>query len=269
MSYDSYSPEKVMSSKKKSVSGSVLLSYPDDIYSNEEKKYVLFSIYKMEPFNYSSYSTVQQAAKTLNFESNEFTTVGDIILYIPGNSLKTSYKHSAQEGDIDTTSGRYAYSMAEHGLTGAQESAKQQAYGNIPVSDITKSRFDRLSNPRVELLYKSPSLRSHSFEFKFLPRNKRETELAKDIIYQFKWSSSPKLTEGEAFLEKPHVFEISFFDDTYLFKVKKSFLTSIDVDYAAEGVTSFFPDNAPSSISLNMTFDEIEYITRDDIEKGY
>ena len=55
-----------------------------------------------------------------------------------------------------------------------------------------------------------------------------------------------------------------------MFNIGRSVLTSCDLDYSTESVALFFDGTQyPVSISMKLTFMEIEVMTRQKIEKGF
>ena len=157
-------------------------------------------------------------------------------------------------------------------------------------------------NPNQEQVFTSVDFRALTFEYVFLPKNERESELIDDIIFMFKYWSHPSETtldarsskinfkndlEREAFqkissaakyvklLNYPSMWEISYNDGVggssgVDFKTKKCYCTKIDVSYgSAEGLLLFEDTNKPTLIRLSMSFVESEYILRQDIDGGF
>lgn len=138
-------------------------------------------------------------------------------------------------------------------------------------------------NPYMAVMYSAPQFRSHQFSWKLIPRSIDETETIRNIIRTFKYYAAPGLNEkNKHFFDYPHQFDVEFHYDDYLFNIAPSVLTSLEVNYHAEGQPlyhdtideSFFADEvvtkdtkSPVSISINMTLQEISIVTKDTIDE--
>ena len=126
-------------------------------------------------------------------------------------------------------------------------------------------------NPNLELLFDAPTLRSFTFSFKMTPRSEQEARQCKLIIRSFKQNMAPKanLEGGQIggtgiFLKTPNIFELTYKrgsrDHPFLHKFKQCFLTNFSVNYTAEGTHTTYDDSTPVSMTMDMTFKEIEPI---------
>lgn len=140
---------------------------------------------------------------------------------------------------------------------------------------IARKRGD-VENPNTEFLFSKMDARSFSFNFKFHPRNKKESEQIKDVIKAFKKYQHPTLsgtTVKGLYLEFPHIWVISFHtsqggQNDFYGKVKDAALTSVDVSYGGSGAYASFENGCPTNISIGLNFQETTLLTREDIEKG-
>jgi len=66
------------------------------------------------------------------------------------------------------------------------------------------------------------------------------------------------------FLTTPNIFELTYKrgsrDHPFLHKFKQCFLTNFSVNYTAEGTHTTYGDSTPVSMTMDMTFKEIEPI---------
>ena len=136
----------------------------------------------------------------------------------------------------------------------------------------------QILNPNMELLFNGPTLRNFRFSFKMTPRSQKEAEQCKLIIRTFKMNMAPKVTSGEGaslFLSTPNVFELryktGYRNHPFLHKFKQCFLTDISVNYTAEGVYATYENREPISMTMDLTFKELEPIYDIDYfdERGY
>ena len=102
-------------------------------------------------------------------------------------------------------------------------------------------------------------------------RSEQEARQCKLIIRSFKQNMAPKsnLEGGQVggtgiFLKSPNIFELSYKkgsrDHPFLHKFKQCFLTNFSVNYTAEGTHTTYDDATPVSMTMDMTFKEIEPI---------
>ena len=148
-------------------------------------------------------------------------------------------------------------------VTAAGAAAVSQAYkGALAGAGVAR-------NPFTAALYKSPSPRSHSFSWKFVPRSISEQNAIRTIIANFKYYSSPGVNEGGAFFDYPQQFDIDFHYASHLFNIGPSVCTSVSVDYHGEGEPLYHDisnnEKAPVSVTLSLSFQETNIITKNEI----
>ena len=143
--------------------------------------------------------------------------------------------------------------------------------GNVSAQQLLARQQGQIFNPNLELLFDAPTLRSFTFSFKMTPRSRQEAKQCKLIIRSFKQYMAPKanLEGGQSggtgiFLKTPNIFELSYKrgnrDHPFLHRFKQCFLTNFGVNYTAEGTHTTYDDSTPVSMTMDMTFKEIEPI---------
>ena len=143
--------------------------------------------------------------------------------------------------------------------------------GNVSAQQLLARQSGQIFNPNLELLFDAPTLRSFTFSFKMTPRSEQEARQCKLIIRSFKQNMDPKanLEGGQIggtgiFLKTPNIFELTYRrgnrDHPFLHKFKQCFLTNFGVNYTAEGTHTTYDDSTPVSMTMDMTFKEIEPI---------
>ena len=142
--------------------------------------------------------------------------------------------------------------------------------------DLTLKSVGRAVNPQVELVFKGTSNRGYVFVFDFQPRSAKEASAIQDIIKTFKMFAAPETTtEGAGrYFIPPGQFDINYYyknvENEYIAKISSCVLTNIAVNYSASGAFATFDDGFPVHINLQLTFKEIDIITREMIQKfGY
>jgi len=134
-------------------------------------------------------------------------------------------------------------------------------------------------NPLLEMIYKSPNLRTFQFDFIFYPRDEKESLEVQRIIERFRFHHSPELIkEAQGFLIPPSEFDIRFyyggFQNPNIPKIATCVLTNIDVNYSPNGFSAYeIPGESqpslgrtgmPVAISMNLQFTEKTYLTKSD-----
>lgn len=127
-------------------------------------------------------------------------------------------------------------------------------------------------NPHQVMAFDGVNFREFTFSFQLMARNKSETENIRNILRFFKQAAHPKIVsdESQRWLQLPDNFDIKMYSpvagEYYMFQIKTSVLTSINIDFAGSGTPSFFIDGAPVDVRLDLTFRERAWLTRDDFE---
>jgi hypothetical protein len=130
-------------------------------------------------------------------------------------------------------------------------------------------------NPMTLHLFKEVKRREFSFSYTFLFRNREELLTCYKIINTLKYYSHPKRSEGSGrFLDYPAEFTIDFIlpdgrVNHYLPYIHKCVLTNVSVKYGEDTVMSTFDSTndpfgaAPTKVTLELTFSELEILTRE------
>jgi hypothetical protein len=133
----------------------------------------------------------------------------------------------------------------------------------------------RVVNPQLEMIYTSPVLRRFVFDFRMIPKNRREAADIQTIIYLLKLYSAPKIPDSSTgrYFIPPAQFEIEFYDgngnlNDKLFRTKKCVLTGLNLDYAPNGFATF-DDGMPVETRMQLTFQETAIIDRNSVAEGY
>lgn len=145
---------------------------------------------------------------------------------------------------------------------------------------LAASKLGVAFNPRKQVLFEGLDFRTFNFAFTFSPTNAQESQAANDIVRLFKYHAAPTIQSGAVqgfFFIPPSSFTIEFLynnydsvnqqgnivTNPYLPKIAECVLTSVDVNYAPNGIWSAFDGTgAPTQIQLNLAFKEIELIDK-------
>ena len=126
-------------------------------------------------------------------------------------------------------------------------------------------------NPHLAVIFDGVNFRTHSFQYKFSPRSSGESNNVREIIKIFKKHMLPTLADGNAFFEYPDEFKIKFNskNENFLFKIGTSVLTDFQINYNLDGGSYFHHNGAPVSVSMQLSFTELDILTQAKIEEGY
>jgi hypothetical protein len=151
---------------------------------------------------------------------------------------------------------------------------------------IMEKELGAVLNPYIVAAYKGPSdMRTHDFTFQMLPQSIAESRTCVKIASAFKTSMLPSHGGGDArtapsmMFGYPDEFEIEFTVNgdpmpknhlNPMFNIGRSVLTACDLDFATESVPLFFDNTQyPVSISMKLSFMELEVLHRGKIDDGY
>ena len=228
-------------------------------------------------------------------QKNRLTrSVAEIQLYVP-QSPQAKYSAQWQEAELgaitgllsklDTSSvdafvnsvsnaGPAAGELLGRGLVGTANIFKAVGL-NVDFRGALQATTKKVENPFKEQLFKSMGFRDFAFEYKFAPKNPGELAQVQDIIRLFKIHMHPDKDDSGLFLIYPSEFEIEFRykgqRNQFVHRISNCALTDIRIDYGQGGSFTTFKDmgGAPSEITMQMAFKELEVLTRDRIEQGY
>ena len=106
---------------------------------------------------------------------------------------------------------------------------------------------------RMELAFKNVNRRNFQYSFKMIPKNEKEADEIRKIIYAFKFNMLPEMTSGRAgnTMGFPNTFDIEYRflgkDNDYISRVSTCVLETMTVSYGGDRFKTFAPrdDGAP------------------------
>jgi hypothetical protein len=138
-------------------------------------------------------------------------------------------------------------------------------------------------NPQAQAMFQGIHFRTFNMSFTFTPRSAQEAEQVKKIIKTFRTYAAPTILDASAgfFYKPPGIINVTFcneldsnlgegtaFLNQNILKLADCVLTSVDINYAPSG-WSAHKDGHPIQTTMDLSFQEIELIDRQMIEKGY
>jgi hypothetical protein len=125
-------------------------------------------------------------------------------------------------------------------------------------------------NPHMAVLFKGVNFRTHSFTYRLIANNQKESDTIRGIIFSFKRAMAPAYESENHLFKYPQQFHIGFNKDKYLFKMNQSVLTSFNVNYHGEGAAFYHTvgdQEAPVNVTITLGFTETKIITKTEIDE--
>ena len=156
--------------------------------------------------------------------------------------------------------------------------SEEAGLGN-PVKLATKA-FGVAVNPHQEMFFNGVPFRTFEYSFDFWPRNQKEAEAVRNIIFLFKYHMHPEIdtsAAGARMFKVPSEFEIHYAymdqENEYVNKISRVVCTGCNVSYGNdEQFSTFEPDVKganPVKHSMTLSFKETEIMTKNKIVAGY
>ena len=129
-------------------------------------------------------------------------------------------------------------------------------------------------NPHKIVLFTGVNFRDHQFSWKLSPKNRRESDLIRQIVNMFTYYAHPEYVAGGLFFKYPEFFEIKFRHPEYLFQLQPSVCTDIRVNFHGQGYPAYIRDAngggvpAPAEVELSLSFKETEIVTKQSLNPG-
>ena len=132
---------------------------------------------------------------------------------------------------------------------------------------------------RLELAFKGINKRNFQYTFKMIPKNEKEADEIRKIVFAFKANMLPEFVGGNRAgrrLVVPNTFDISYMyvgaENDYLHKISTCVLENMSVSYGGDRYKTFEgrADGAPPvETTMTLAFKEMELITRERVFEGF
>ena len=218
-------------------------------------------------------AALKQLGKTAEttFSSVQVKPTEKIVLYTPDTldfSQSSHYNETSYAKMIQDAKG-----VAESSsITGKVVSGVAGIFDPSDTAKLLLSKMGYAFNPQMQLLFDGIDFRTYSMTFTFTPYSKQEADNVRQIINKFRFHAAPKVFAGAAgfFFESPSVFDIKFFsgktENKFINRVHRSVLESVNVNYAPNGWSAHV-DGAPTQMTMQLNFKEIELLDRNKIQQ--
>jgi|19_taG_2_1085344.scaffolds.fasta_scaffold49425_1 hypothetical protein len=128
-------------------------------------------------------------------------------------------------------------------------------------------------NNHQELYFKGLNFRQFSFKHKMMPTSEKESLEVKQIVDTFQYLASPGYAKSRSHFTYPSQWEVHFlFQDNgmmiqnqHLTRIGRCVLDKVGVNYTSEGTYQSFAGGQPTSIELELSFKEIDLVTKESL----
>lgn len=245
------------------------LIFPSDLIQDERSFYIGF---KFEKY-------IKRSIDSSPFLRDE----GTIRLPIPANlsdAMRVSYateslspavgaalEGASRSGEMSSANG-LVEGIGNIGggyLAGAFGGLVNQAGGDA--AKAGSAYFGIALNPYQTVLFKNPEFKSHSFSWRFAPRDEAESATIRDIARTFQYHMSPGISSlNGLFFSYPSMVRITLWPTAdFLYRFKPCVVESVMFNYAPASSPSFFRSTqAPTVVTMTVQLKEIEYWTQND-----
>ena len=255
-------------------------SFPSDAEggSSEDTDFISFKAFSNNVPGYTSMTSAGSATAALEPQ-------GNVKLFIPeslANSSKSNYEGTANGSLLSGIMGETA-NLSDEEASGLEKimGIGTDAAGILgslggDSSEVLVQTQMGLSTAAANrhVLFKGVEYRTFSYQYNIMPRTASESAQMADIIKWFRIQMLPDVNASGSFFTPPNYFQIEYFINgapaDYLHKIKPSVLTDCEVTFGGNGSFGKFKNTgAPSVIALNLTFQEVQLVTKSDAAAGY
>ena len=263
-----------------------IMSYPADIYNtpyvcvlrfSEYNREISFESGKQTPLAAIVLPLPAQLAESQNISHSDFQSP-----YIAGfiqaatalnqgnNLLDDLLKMGSENLGLLANKGIEAIGKEIASRTGNQFIS--EAGADLAIAGQRGAFSGIITNPHLTVLFSGVELRGFQYNWTFSPRSAQESRDLNQILNYVRKAALPSYAFGKLGLNYPKEVQVDFIGngiEKFVFGTKRTVITDIAINYAAEGHPSFYKDGAPTSISLQITLKEVAIRTADDYADDY
>jgi hypothetical protein len=248
------------------------LDYPNDVAVSTDTLPYLVIVGK--PYEYGLKKVYESFTGPPPSQANTFRLLlpsaiatNDSLTYESFSSLAGSAIENLAQGNLSEAGG--------DALNAAMEKIKGEVGLADKYAGIKGIMAGKVVKTKEQLLFKSPTLRSHSFTFNMFPRNTKDAKNIATIIYSLKTLAYPTTVsaldgrDGEGGLGDksnfvfPYTFSVNMVDgarsgiENGFPKIDEAFITSITTNLSGHGGRmGLNPDGSFQNVELSLTFQD-------------
>ena len=147
------------------------------------------------------------------------------------------------------------------------------------VREVSEMKSGNVIADRLELAFKGINKRNFQYTFKMTPKDRREVDMIRKIVFAFKANMMPEFVGGNRGGRRlliPNTFDIAYMytgnQNLHLHNISTCVLENMNVTYGGDRYRTFEADGEgaqPVETTITLNFKEIELITRERIFEGY
>ena len=217
----------------------------------------------------------------------------DVILYMP-QDIQTSFgagwggvgMSATQTGAIQGLFGGADIGEGMRNITGVTKNLITNAIKNavnagtgssLTLNQTLSGVAGQIVNPNTELLYDAGKLRTFNLTFKMVSGSQKESNTIRSIYNQFKKATLPGFggskygdEDVSAFLTVPKLVSVDFMTgpkrNDYLPYYKLCGITSLDLNFTADGTWAAFANGDPVSVEMRIGFMETKLVFSQEVQ---
>lgn len=150
--------------------------------------------------------------------------------------------------------------------TALQAAAVTPGISDTGLGTFAQAQTGLVRNPHVTTIFEGVKLKTYSFTWKLSPKSADEAQQISAMLTYIKAYIHPLIVGNGFALEFPYIADVNFIvgNNKHLPNVTSSFITRLDINSNASGALAFYKDGQAVSITIGMSFTEINIKTRDD-----
>ena len=240
------------------------LIFPLEIGNQPERPLVKFTAYDRRDGNAELHHIYLPSPSGIAFtEQAEFTTI-DL-----GVAAATAIGASQSNGALSTLG------AIGRGIGGFFGNASKNLASMAGAGEQFDFSQKTVKNPNTNTTFKNNGMRTFSFSFKMIARNRKESEVIRKIHSKFRHFTYAARKGGSSnfIVDFPPVWTIRFMDqgvnnlseNEYIPRIFSCYLTQCNSTFNSDA-NIYFNDGAPLVIDMSVTYQETRALTRNDIE---
>jgi len=131
--------------------------------------------------------------------------------------------------------------------------------------------------PKMEVTFEGVGKRNFSYSFMFTPSSEQEADQVNSIIKLFRENAAPDYTDGLGIeMTIPNTFDIAYYsgatENKYLHRIGECYCENVNVTYGGDKMSFHTPNTkgaAPTRITMQLDFKEMQTITKSLIQEGF
>jgi len=159
------------------------------------------------------------------------------------------------------------FSVAKAMELATKAAALAPGVSDTGVGRLAQSIEGIVRNPHLTTIFEGMRLKTYQFTWRLSPQSAKEADTLANIVTTLKRAMHPSIAAGGFALDYPYLAEVQFLDlnTGVIPEVRSSFITSLSINGNGTGIPAFYKDGQPVAIDLQLSFQEINIQTREDI----